>query len=90
MRMSFRLEAVFAYRALPHTTSAYLVLQSCRIHTMQGYLPEQGLLVQLKPNIFPFMAFRSTPLPVQANKCDIVVHVQFALNAYFKMCSKPL
>ena len=30
------------------------------------------------------------PLAIQANKCEIVVHAKFALNACFKMCSKPL
>ena len=27
----------------------------------------------------------STPLPVQANKCEIVLHVKFSLNSCFRM-----
>ena len=44
----------------------------------------------LVPMICSLMGFYSTPLPVQANKCEIVIHTTLSLNACFLMSSKPL
>ena len=52
-----------------------------------GTRPRCAILV---PMICSLMGFYSTPLPVQANKCEIVIHATLSLNAGFLMSSKPL